>query len=118
MTVFDDMLGDANGIYQDADFSLSGRFIPKDGTPPTAVRIMKHEPDSFAEGRVGRVAVSGLAFALLQAELPVKPVQGDVLHLIATADGATAIYDVEHATADEQRLEWFVAVNLRQDPTP
>lgn len=116
MTVFDDMLGDANGIYQDSDFALSGRFYPGDGSPPSDIRLMRREPESFGDGGAGRVAVSGLVFSVMQSEVPNKPKEGDALSQIATADGAETIYDVEAATADGQRLEWFISVTRRKDP--
>lgn len=107
MSAFQQMIDD---LYA-SELARAGRYYPAAGLPYD-IRTMKHEPDTAIDGFAARAVVQGLRLAVRQSQVA-NPKEGDTLTRIETAGGPEQLYDVLAFEADDERLEWLLAVAER-----
>jgi hypothetical protein len=105
MTAFRQMIDD---LYA-SELAIDGLYAPVSGAPAFGVRVMKHEPDAAIDGFAARAVIKGISLAVRQSQVP-APAAGDILTTLDDAGTPISDFRVDAREADDQRLEWLLAV--------
>lgn len=98
-------------IYE-SSIARDGRYWRQDGTAPFNVRVMKKEPDQLRESFGSRAIVPAMMLAVRCSQVD-RPIEGDTISRIDADSGVEALFDVEAAVADDERIEWLLSVKER-----